>query len=198
MMTAVRDAGSYNVLYARHTHGIGELAVRPLMPESDAPVVHSWVTSDRARFWGMQGYDVKQVESAYREIVGAPHSMAYMGLHYGDPAFLLELYDPAADAVGKCYDVRPGDQGLHVLVAPPERRIPGFTWGIFTLAMDFAFCDSSVERVVVEPDVRNDPIHELNERAGFQYHRQIELPDKIAWLATCTRDQYRSARQLGD
>lgn len=196
-MAALHESCSYSFLFSRHTSGIGELAVRALTPESDAPIVHGWVTSERARFWGMQDFDVKQVEAAYREIVEATHSMAYMGLHYGDPAFLLELYDPAADPVAKCYDVRSGDRGLHILVAPADRRFPGFTWRVFTLAIDFAFCDSSVERVVVEPDVRNDRIHELNQRAGFQYHRQIELPDKTAWLATCTRDQYRAAKPFG-
>jgi RimJ/RimL family protein N-acetyltransferase len=59
--------------------------------------------------------------------------------------------------------------------------------------MDFLFSDAGVERVVVEPDVNNDAIHPINRRAGFVYHRQVELPGKTAWFATCTRADYDAA-----
>ena len=91
------------------------------------------------------------------------------------------------------YDVQPGDVGMHVLVAPADKRIPGFTWAVFVQIMDFLFSDERVERVVVEPDVSNDAIHPINRRAGFVYHRQIELPGKTAWFATCTRVDYDAA-----
>lgn len=59
--------------------------------------------------------------------------------------------------------------------------------------MDFLFSHPDINRIVVEPDVRNDRIHRLNKRAGFVYERKVELPEKTAWLAFCTREQYRAA-----
>ncbi|MEX2575406.1 MAG: GNAT family N-acetyltransferase [Halofilum sp. (in: g-proteobacteria)] len=185
------------VLFSRKVSGTGELALRPLNPEADARVVHGWVTSERARFWGMQALSVGEVAQAYREIVSAPHSTAYIGMHDCCPAFLVEIYDPAGEPVGQCYEPQPTDRGMHLLIAESQRPIHGFTWQVFTLVMDHIFRESRTDRVVVEPDVRNERIHAINRRAGFVYHRRIELPDKTAWLVTCTRAQYHAARRLG-
>ena len=51
---------------------------------------------------------------------------------------------------------------------------------------------------VVEPDVRNEKIHRLNRRAGFQDHGVVELATKRALLALCTRRQYCDALQRED
>ena len=68
-------------------------------------------------------------------------------------------------------------------VSPAVRR-----WMETVLAALFA--EPSVRRVVVEPDVRNDKIHQLNRYAGFVYHGEIALPHKRAALAFCTRAQF--------
>lgn len=54
------------------------------------------------------------------------------------------------------------------------------------------FSDARVSRIVVEPDVRNEKIHILNKRAGFEYQQIIDLPNKTAYLGFCTREQYES------
>lgn len=181
------------IAFSRRVASVGTLALRALDPAGDAEVIQRWVDTERARYWGMQGMSVARVAEAYRAIVQAAHSMAYIGLQEGRPAFLTELYHPGSEPVGKCYPVRDTDRGMHILVAPPEQRISGFTWHVFRLVMDFIFSEPGVERVVVEPDVNNADIHALNRRAGFEYHRRITLPDKTAYLATCTREQYRAA-----
>jgi len=95
------------------------------------------------------------------------------------------------------YDPAPGDIGMHVLVAPHERRIPGFTGAVFETILDYLFSDPLVDRVVVEPDIRNTKIQALNERMGFRKHSIVDLPDKQSWLSFCTRDQYAEAVSLG-
>ena len=82
---------------------------------------------------------------------------------------------------------------MHVLVAPPQVRIPGFTGAIFETILDSLFSDPLVDRIVVEPDVRNTKIQALNERMGFRKHSIVDLPGKQAWLSFCTRDQYAEA-----
>lgn len=172
---------------------MGHLSLRPVRPREDARLIHDWVSRGYARYWGMQDQTREQVAAFYRDMAASPHADAFIGLHEGEPAFLMERYAPESEPVSAHYRVRPGDCGMHVLVAPPERRIPGFTWAVFTTVMDFLFDDPAVERIVVEPDVFNDKIHALNLRAGFEYVRRIRLPDKTAWLAFCTRAQYRAA-----
>jgi siderophore synthetase component/RimJ/RimL family protein N-acetyltransferase len=178
--------------------GTGAIRLRPLRMPDDMPLVHGWVSGEHARYWGLVGRSVAEVEAAYREILRPPGSRAFIGLCAGEPAFLVERYDPADDPIGTYYEVRRGDVGMHILVAPPERRTPGHTWQVFSAVMDFLFADDSVERIVVEPDIRNDKIHRLNRRAGFVYQRVVQLPRKTAYLAFCTRAQYEAALARGE
>jgi RimJ/RimL family protein N-acetyltransferase len=181
------------VLQARQIPGIGELAIAAFDIERHAPTAHAWLRSDHARFWGMQSLSAEQIRAYFNGLAASDDFDAFIGLHDDRPSFLMERYAPAAEAIGKCYDVQPGDVGMHVLVAPGDKRIPGFTWAVFVQVMDFLFSDPAVERVVVEPDVANEGIHPINRRAGFVYHRQVDLPGKTAWFATCTRKAYAVA-----
>lgn len=178
--------------FAKVVPGCGHFALRRLRPEEDAAVVHDWVTRPYAHYWGMQGKLVDGVRSAYREIADSADFEAYLGFFEGEPAFVLETYHPEAEPVGEHYPVAPGDRGMHILVAPPRRHIHEFTWHVFTVIMDFLFSDPSVDRIVVEPDARNEKIHRLNRRAGFEHVREITLPDKTALLGFCTRDRYQA------
>lgn len=185
--------GEDPVVFTKHIPGLGDFSLRHLRLDKDAPIVHDWVNREYAKYWGLVGTTVEQVRQAYREITEPEHAKAYLGFHNDTPAFLIECYRAAEDRIGTYYNARPGDHGMHILVAPAERRIPNFTWHVFTVVMDFMFSDESVERVVVEPDIRNEKIHTLNRRAGFVYDRQLELPEKTACLAFCTRSQYAAA-----
>lgn len=187
------EAETDAVVFRRHISGRGEFALRPLDPEGDAELVHDWVSRPYAQYWGMQNLDVAGVADVYREIMDAEHSTAYLGYFDGEPSFILETYRPDGEPVGEHYTVQPGDRGMHILIAPPRQRLPDFTWHVFTVILDFLFSDPAVERIVVEPDAHNDAIHRLNRRAGFRYQGNIQLPEKTASLAFCTRDDYQAA-----
>jgi len=178
-------------LFLKHVPCLGDIHLRHLRMPADIPLIHDWVTREYAKYWGMQGSSIKEVEVAYVKIL--EHSQVFIGFHNDKPAFLLERYRAREDQVGKYYDVQPGDYGMHILVAPADQRIPNFTWHIFTAIMDYIFSDARVERIVVEPDIRNEKIHILNKRAGFEYQKIIELPNKNAYLGFCTREQYHAS-----
>ena len=184
--------------FRRFVAGIGALTLRPLDLASDITAVHSWVTQHYAQYWGLLTASLDDVRTEYRRIQQTGYHQAFLGEHDGRPAFLMERYEPACDPVGDVYDAAPGDVGMHVLVAPPSRRVPGFTGAVFETILDFLFSDPLVDRVVVEPDVRNTKIQALNERMGFRKHRVVTLPDKQAWLSFCTRDQYAEATRMNE
>ncbi|MEU4604402.1 GNAT family N-acetyltransferase [Kribbella sp. NPDC023972] len=185
-------------IYRRFFAGIGALSLRPFDLTKDVTTLHGWVTQPYARYWGLLNASVEDVHAEYLRIENSGHHRAFLGEHDGRPAFLMERYEPADDAVGTTYDVAPGDIGMHVLVAPPQVRIPGFTGAIFETILDSLFSDPLVDRVVVEPDVRNTKIQALNERMGFRKHSVVDLPDKQAWLSFCTRDQYAEATRMNE
>ncbi|WP_427889808.1 GNAT family N-acetyltransferase [Kribbella sp. GL6] len=184
--------------YRRFVAGVGTLSLRPFDLDTDVEVLHSWVTQPYARYWGLLDASVDDVRAEYLRIASTAHHRAFLGEHDGRAAFLMERYAPASDAVGQVYDVAPGDVGMHVLVGPPVARIGGFTGAVFETIMDSLFSDPLVDRVVVEPDVRNAKIQALNARMGFRKHSIVTLPDKQAWLSFCTRDQYGDALRMNE
>lgn len=175
-------------VFARAFPGFDTFRLRPLRIPEDIGLVHAWVSAPGATYWGLVGRSVEQVTATYREI--SRRADVFMGYQGAEPAFIVELYDPREDEVGKHYSACEGDRGMHLLVAPTERPLHGFTWAVFRVVMEFSFDDPLVQRVVVEPDIRNARIHALNRRAGFQYEKLIELPGKSAHLAFCTRQAY--------
>lgn len=165
------------------------LDVRPLDPDADAALVHAWVTAPRARFWQMEHATLDEVLAEYRSIAADPRREAWIGLHDGAPAFLVEAYDPADDPVGAHLDPLPGDRGMHLLVAPPAGDpLPGFTTAVMRHVVAHLLRDPAVRRLVVEPDVRNTRIQRLNELVGFRPLRVVDLGAKHALLSVVTRD----------
>ncbi|MEV7032537.1 GNAT family N-acetyltransferase [Streptomyces sp. NPDC093272] len=179
--------------------GYGTVRIRPLDPERDADVVHAWVAEERAAFWGMTGLTRARVVEIYAHLAGLDTHHAYLAEKDGVPAALLQTYDPAADRVGECYDVRPGDIGIHVLLAPagPDGPRPGWTDALLSAVTEFALRTLDRRRIVVDPDVRNEKAIARFTRQGFTRGPavvlpeidlpDVRLPEKHAQLAFLTR-----------
>ncbi|MDZ5446560.1 GNAT family N-acetyltransferase [Micromonospora sp. 4G57] len=182
-------------VYRRVDPRLGEFTLRRVDPDTDAALLHGWVTHPRSAFWLMQDADVTRVAQEYRRIAAHPHHDAYLGSWRGRPAFLAERYDPAhVDLVGR-YDAAEGDVGMHFLCAPPDSPVHGFTRAVITTVLAWLFADPGTRRVVVEPDVRNTAVHALNAAVGFTVVGPLTLPGKTALLSVCTREQFRTATE---
>ncbi|RBL89485.1 GNAT family N-acetyltransferase [Chitinophaga flava] len=182
-------------VYQDNNHPLGLVELWPMDLTHDTPEIYQWVTQPYARYWGMTDKSYKQVLAEYTTICHNEHAAALIGKINSKTTFLCEYYDPAHDPIGSHYDPEPGDVGMHILLGPPEQRIPGFSWQVFSIIMDFLFENPYHDRVVVEPDIHNEKIHRLNKRAGFTYVKEIQLPHKTAALAFCTRSQYFQAKK---
>ncbi|WP_299491446.1 GNAT family N-acetyltransferase [uncultured Shewanella sp.] len=178
--------------YFRNVEGIGQIEIRDLHVPEDLSSVHQWVNLPYAKFWGMQGQSLNQVIKEY-DIKPDQSCQVYMGCVDNTPKFLIELYDPKEDVLGQHYDVYSGDIGMHILIAPADTPISGFTFEIFCSVMDCIFSTFNANRVVVEPNQDNKKILRLNKKAGFNHERLIQLPDKKAYLGFCTREQFEHA-----
>lgn len=181
-----------NVVY-RCKRPAGDFTLRT-MKADDAPLIHRWVTQEYARFWGMQNDTLQQVADFYQQLTASDPQAAIIGLCNNEPVFLMEFYRAQQDEVGKHYPARADDYGMHILLAPAHKPLPQFSWQVFSTVMDYLFSLPQVQRVVVEPDVRNEKIHRLNKRAGFRYQHTIDMGHKTAWLAFCQREDYQQAQ----
>ncbi|MFK7049112.1 MULTISPECIES: GNAT family N-acetyltransferase [Flavobacterium] len=179
------------ICFSKKIESIGFFELRKFNLTQDLPIIYQWVQKEYAIYWGMMGLQYNEVKTIYQKLVENTH--IYIGLFQGKIAFLLECYDPQEDIIKEHYEVKKGDIGMHILVAPPDKKINGFTWQIFKFILDFIFSNSTINRVVVEPDAKNEKIHILNEKAGFVFQKFIDLPHKKARLEFCTRQQYYHA-----
>lgn len=182
------------VAFRRVDDELGEFALRLVDPDRDLDLLHAWVTDPKSVFWLMREFSRDQVLAEYRKIAASPVHDAFLGLYNGEPAFLVERYDPYGE-LGDLYAHRPGDVGMHFLTAPTRAPVHGFTRAVITTVMELLFADPAVRRVVVEPDVRNTPVHALNATVGFLGIGTISLPHKDAYLSICTRARYTASRK---
>lgn len=183
------------LVFTRTDPRLGEFALRPVDPAADAPLLHSWVTHPKSAYWLMQDASLSDVEQEQRDIAANPHHEAFLGLHDGRPAFLVERYDPARIELVGLYPAQEGDVGMHFLCAPTDTPLHGFSLAVITTVMEMLFSDPAAGRVVVEPDVRNTAVHALNAAVGFEVAERIAKPEKDAYLSICTREQFRAGRR---
>ncbi|MFF4540049.1 GNAT family N-acetyltransferase [Streptomyces aureus] len=192
--------GTRAALHEQFVEGYGAVRVLSVDAELDGPLIHGWVTTDRAAFWGMRELTPDQVRETYAHMATLDTHHAYLLVRDGEPVALLQTYEPTADRVGECYPVEPGDIGVHLLLAPagPDGGRPGWTTALLGAAATYVLLGLDRERVVVDPDVRN-------EKAIARFHRQgftpgpvvllpevdlpeVRLPEKRAQLAFLARE----------
>lgn len=181
-----------------HLHeSLGDFGLRLVDPPTDSPLLHEWVTHPKAAYWMMLDASVADVLAEHEAIEMNPHHFAYVGLYHYRARFLVEVYDPARSELAGVYTPEAGDVGMHVLTAPSDRPIPGFTKGVMETVMRLLFEGFDAKRVVVEPDVGNEAIHRLNEFVGFRPERAVELKDKQGLLSFCTRIDFERSAARG-
>ncbi|MEU7413321.1 GNAT family N-acetyltransferase [Streptomyces sp. NPDC042638] len=166
-------------LYVQHIDGYGTVRVRPLDPEGDAEVIHAWVSDERAAFWGMNGLTRPQVAGIYAHMTTLDTHHACLVTKDGVPVALFQTYEPSADRVGECYDVRPGDLGVHLLLAPagPDGPHRGWTGALLKALTTYALLGLDRRRIVVDPDVRNAKAIDRFVRHGFRRGPAVVLPE---------------------
>lgn len=159
--------------------GFGTMRILPLDAKADAGVVHGWVREPRAAFWGMNGLTEEQVREVYEGLEAFDTHHAYLAVCDGEPVGLLQTYEPEADRVGECYDVEPGDIGVHVLLAPAGDRgaRPGWSSMVLAAFTSYVFGGLDRRRVVVDPDERNERAIARFTRQGFESGPVVVLPE---------------------
>lgn len=171
----------------------GPLRFRPLDPTADAALLHDWVNRPHARFWNQQGKTLAEVETIYREQIARGQDLLLACREDTDePLLLLWRYDPRRDVLARHYRAQPGDIGFHFFQAPVERATPGLSYQLMTAAIEALFADPAVQRIVGEPDLRNQKILTRLLQAGFRRERVVHLPHKTAALVTFPRSRFEA------
>ncbi|MFJ9375271.1 GNAT family N-acetyltransferase [Streptomyces sp. NPDC101455] len=166
-------------VHSQHIAGFGTVRILPLDPVADAGTIHRWVSEQRASFWGMNGLTQAQVTEIYAHMDTLDTHHAHLVTRDDEPVALLQTYDPAADRVGDCYAVEPGDIGIHLLLAPagPDGDRPGWSATLMGVLASYVLLGLDRRRVVVDPDVRNEKAIARFLRQGFVAGPRVVLPE---------------------
>ncbi|MFE0208410.1 GNAT family N-acetyltransferase [Streptomyces sp. NPDC058985] len=166
-------------LHEQHLDGFGTVRVLPLDAAEDAEVIHRWVSEERAAFWGMTELTRDQVQAVYAHMDTLDTHHAHLVVKDGEPVALLQTYEPGADRVSACYDVEPGDIGVHLLLAPAgaEGTRPGWTAALAATLMAYVLLGLDRTRIVVDPDTGNEKAIARFLRQGFTPGPAVVLPE---------------------
>ncbi|MFF0376115.1 GNAT family N-acetyltransferase [Actinoplanes missouriensis] len=175
------------MVFSEKLPGLGELIMVRLDPHAHAELIHSWVTKPRNRYWGMGGHTVADVEEIYAFVDGLTTHHAYLLLLDDGPIGIFQTYEPEHDPVGECYQVQPGDFGLHLLLDAGDRNLPHVTSVVFPALLRHLFTDPAHRRIIAEPDIRNEKMIARLQREGFTLGPEIDLGHKTAQLTFLTR-----------
>ncbi|MFJ9148830.1 GNAT family N-acetyltransferase [Streptomyces sp. NPDC102270] len=194
------DIPTREAVHTQRVDGFGTVRFLRLDPHADAATVHAWVREERAAFWGMNGLSQEQVAEVYAHLDTLDTHHAYLLERDGEPVGLLQTYEPEADRVSECYEVRPGDIGVHLLLAPVTSGATRTGWSSALLGAvaSYVLLGLDRRRVVVDPDVRNEKAITRFLKQGFVAGDavvlpeidipDVHLPEKHAQLAFLTRE----------
>ncbi|MFJ8788509.1 GNAT family N-acetyltransferase [Streptomyces sp. NPDC102462] len=172
-------AAAREAVHEQQVDGFGTVRILPLDPHADAAVIHAWVSEERAVFWGMNGLTQDEVADVYAHLAGLDTHHAFLVVKDGEPAALLQTYEPEADRVGECYEVRPGDIGVHLLLAPagPDGARSGWSSALLSAVVEYVLRGLDRRRIVVDPDVRNVKAVARFRKQGFEPGPAVVLPE---------------------
>ncbi|WP_338698203.1 GNAT family N-acetyltransferase [Streptomyces sp. Q6] len=179
-MTDATPAPDLTDVYEKRVDGFGTFRLTPVDPAgADIDVLYAWVREERAAFWGMTEIGCDDVRDIYAHMATLDTHHAYLVRLDGRPVALFQTYEPEADRVSECYEVRDGDVGVHLLVGPAEESggVRGFTGALVDVLTGYALDELGRQRLVAEPDARNAKAIALFARTGFESAGEIVLPE---------------------
>ncbi|QCS44125.1 GNAT family N-acetyltransferase [Natrinema versiforme] len=168
------------------------IGFRPVSLERDLGRLHAWLGSDHVK----PSWDLDEPLPAFRETLreklADDHQTLYIGCLDHVPMSYWERYWAAEDDLAAYYDAEPTDQGIHLLFGPPEYVGEGYGVALLRAMVAFQFSHPETDRVVAEPDARNDAVLTVFERCGCETQRQFEFSEeeKTANLVVCTRERF--------
>ncbi|MFE2144029.1 GNAT family N-acetyltransferase [Streptomyces sp. NPDC059456] len=172
------SASARRPVHSQRVEGLGTITLTPVDPAADAALIHSWVTEERARFWGMGEASRELVREIYEDVDRRTTHHAFLARRDGEPVALFQTYDCAEDRISECYEVQPGDTGVHLLIGPARGVAErGFSSGLIGAFLSYVLSAASTRRVVAEPDARNEKAIARLVRCGFELGPEIELPE---------------------
>ena len=165
---------------------------RPVDLERDLGRLHAWLGSEHVKpYWDLDE-PLLEFRETLRGKLADDHTTLYIGCVDHAPMSYWERYWAAEDDLAAYYDADPADQGIHLLIGPEEYLGRGYGVALLRAMLAFQFRHPETDRVVAEPDARNDAVLAAAERCGAEPRHEFEFEEeeKTARLLVCQRERF--------
>ncbi|WP_276299846.1 GNAT family N-acetyltransferase [Halorussus lipolyticus] len=157
---------------------------------SDLGMLHSWLNEEHVLpDWSLND-PLPKFQNTLEGKLADDHMTPYIGHLDHVPMSYFEAYWAIDDVIADYYDADPADQGFHMLLGPPEYLGHGYAESLMRAMLQMQFRHPETDRVVGEPDVRNETVHSILKRVGFEPRCEIEMDEKTALLMVCERERF--------
>lgn len=187
-MTCPREIVGSTYSYRTISDSGSEIGFREVSLKRDLGRLHAWLNSDHVLPYWKQNDPLPAVRDTIRERANGENQTLYIGSHDHVPMSYWESYWAAHDRLAEHYDADPSDQGIHLLIGPSEYLGHGYAAPLIRAMVDFQFQHPETDRIVTEPDARNDRAIRAFAAAGFERRGEIEFPDKTAQFMVRERE----------
>lgn len=174
------------------------ISFRQASVERDLGRLHRWLGEPHVKPYWQRDYALPAFRKYLSESIADDHHTPYVGYLDHVPMSYWESYWAADDEISDYYDAKPTDQGIHLLIGPPEYLGHGYATPLLRAMTRLQFRHRDTDRIVTEPDVRNDRVISVFENCGFEPQREIELETKDALLMLCRRERFENDVLAGE
>ncbi|MBX0322491.1 acetyltransferase [Halomicroarcula sp. F13] len=170
------------------------ISFRQATLDRDLGRLHAWLSSDHVKPYWQLDLPLPAFRDRLAGKLDDDHLTPYVGCLDHVPMSYWECYWAAEDDVAAHYDADPADQGVHLLVGPEEYLGNGYARPLLRAVVAMQFRHPETDRVIAEPDVRNDHVVHVFEQCGFEPRGEFhfEKAEKDALLLVCERDRFES------
>lgn len=175
------------------------ISLRQITMERDLGRLHTWLGSDHVNPYWRLDLPLPAFRDRLAEKLDDGHLTPYVGCLDHVPMSYWECYWAAEDDVANHYDADPADQGVHLLIGPEEYLSNGYALPLMRAVVAMQFRHPETQRVIAEPDARNERVVHVFEQCGFESRGEFRFDEaeKDALLMVCEREQFE-ADVLGD
>jgi RimJ/RimL family protein N-acetyltransferase len=161
----------------------------PATPGEHAELLHGWLHQPHVRRWWSHG-DLPTTERYIARQRASAHLVPWVVSADGRPFGYVETYRAADDPLARAFPLTAADRGWHVLVGPPDAIGSGLPRLLGRAVVAHLLARPGAERVVCEPDERNERMIAFCHALGHRRLATLDLPDKRAALLACTRADF--------
>ena len=170
------------------------VSLRQASLERDLGRLHAWLGSEHVKPYWKLDLPLPAFRDRLAEKLADDRLTPYVGCLDHVPMSYWECYWAADDDVANHYDAEPTDQGVHLLIGPEEYLGHGYALPLMRAVVAMQFRHPETDRVVAEPDARNERVVHVFEECGFEPRKEFRFDEaeKDALLLVCERDRFES------